>query len=63
VADRLVRDEHHLARVAMRHHYFGDLAVGESTTRFLALVEEVAALRDRLLGVTPQDQGPAEITA
>lgn len=63
VADRLVRDEHHLARVAMRHHYFGDLAVGESTTRFLALVEEVAALRDRLLGDTPQDHGPAEITA
>jgi len=63
VADRLERDEHHLARVAMRHHYFDDLAVGDSTTRFLALVEEMVVLRDRLLGVTPLDQGPAEITA
>ena len=60
---RLERDEHHLARVAMRHHYFDDLAVGDSTTRFLALVEEMVVLRDRLLGVTPLDQGPAEITA
>lgn len=50
VADRLVHDEHHLARVAMRHHYFDDVAVGESTTRFIAAVRELAAHRDRLMG-------------
>ena len=46
---RLERDEHQLARMAMRHHYFDDLHVGESTTRFLAAVSELVALRDRLL--------------
>ena len=49
VSDRLDRDEHHLARVAMRHHYFDDLHVGDSTTRFLAAVTEVVALRDQLI--------------
>ena len=33
---RLEHDEHHLARVAMRHHYFDDIQVGDSTTRFLS---------------------------
>ncbi|GIM63605.1 glycosyl transferase [Planomonospora venezuelensis] len=46
---RLEHDEHHLARVAMRHHYFDDLAVGESTGRFLAEVSRLVALRDELL--------------
>lgn len=50
LADRLDHDEHHLARVAMRHHYFDDVQVGESTTRFIEAVVELAALRDRLLG-------------
>ncbi|KQV69696.1 hypothetical protein ASC64_07630 [Nocardioides sp. Root122] len=49
VADRLDHDEHHLARVAMRHHYFDDLHVGDSTTRFLSAVTEVVDLRDRLV--------------
>jgi hypothetical protein len=47
---RLEYDEHHLGRVAMRHHYFDDLQVGDSTARFLDAVSELVALRDRLLG-------------
>jgi hypothetical protein len=46
---RLENDELHLARVSMRHHYFDDVRVGESTTRFITEVRELAALRDRLL--------------
>jgi hypothetical protein len=53
VAARLDLDEHHLARVAMRHHYFDDHQVGDSTTRFLESVSELVALRDRLLGADP----------
>ena len=49
LVDRLEHDEHHLARVAMRHHYFDDLLVGESTVRFLSAVGELVALRDELL--------------
>jgi hypothetical protein len=56
---RLDHDEHHLARVAMRHHYFDDLAVGDSTTRFLAAVDELAALRDRLVGAAPSPDAAA----
>ncbi|WP_322921995.1 CDP-glycerol glycerophosphotransferase family protein [Nocardioides renjunii] len=48
--DRLQHDEHRLARTAMRHHYFDDLHVGDSTVRFLGAVSELVALRDRLLG-------------
>jgi hypothetical protein len=61
---RLEHDEHHLARVAMRHHYFDDLHVGDSTVRFLDAVSELVALRDQLLGSAPrpEDQGAA-ITA
>jgi hypothetical protein len=33
----------------MRHHYFGDVKVGDSTARFLTEVRELSALRDRLL--------------
>jgi CDP-glycerol glycerophosphotransferase (TagB/SpsB family) len=50
VAARLDHDEHHLARVAMRHHYFDDVQVGESTARFIDEVAGLVALRDRLLG-------------
>jgi hypothetical protein len=50
VGARLDHDEHHLARVAMRHHYFDDLQIGDSTTRFLDAVGELVELRDRLLG-------------
>ena len=55
LAARLDHDEHHLARVAMRHHYFDDVAVGESTTRFLAVVSDLVALRDQLQGVEPPE--------
>lgn len=61
ISARLEHDEHHLARVAMRHHYFDDLQVGESTVRFLEAVSELVALRDRLLGTSPDDT--AAITA
>ena len=49
LVDRLDRDEHRLARVAMRHHYFDDLHVGDSTGRFLTAVTELVTLRDQLL--------------
>ena len=62
IASRLEVDEHQLARVAMRHHYFDDLRVGESTVRFLETVSELVSLRDRLLGVEPSGDGAA-ITA
>ena len=54
LGDRLERDEHQLARMAMRHHYFDDLHVGDSTARFLGAVSELVALCDQLLG----DQQP-----
>jgi hypothetical protein len=49
LASRLDHDEHHLARLAMRHFYFDDIQVGDSTTRFLDAVDELVTLRDRLL--------------
>ncbi|HEY0890420.1 MAG TPA: CDP-glycerol glycerophosphotransferase family protein [Nocardioides sp.] len=58
IADRLEHDEHRIARAAMRHYYFDDLGVGESTERFLEAVGELAALRDEYLGVRP---APAEV--
>jgi hypothetical protein len=62
--DRLEHDEHQLARVAMRHHYFDDLHVGDSTVRFLAAVSELVALRDQLVGETARPAGAdAAITA
>jgi CDP-glycerol glycerophosphotransferase (TagB/SpsB family) len=50
---RLGHDEHHLARLAMRHYYFDDIQVSDSTHRFLDAVSGLVALRDRLLGVVP----------
>ena len=49
LAARLDHDELYPARTEMRHHYFGDLGVGESTARFLAAVLDLVELRDRLL--------------
>jgi hypothetical protein len=49
VARRLDHDELHLARIAMRHHYFDDVKVGDSTARFLDAVAELVTLRDTLL--------------
>ena len=34
----------------MRHHYFDDLQIGDSTTRFLDAVRDLVLLRDRLIG-------------
>ena len=62
ISARLHHDEHHLARVAMRHHYFDDLQVGDSTVRFLDAVSELVALRDELLGTSRGEDGQA-ITA
>ncbi|WGX94329.1 CDP-glycerol glycerophosphotransferase family protein [Nocardioides sp. L-11A] len=47
---RLDHDEHRIARAAMRHHYFDDNGVGDSTVRFVEAVAELVALRDRLQG-------------
>ena len=41
----------------MRHHYFDDLHVGDSTVRFLAAVSELVALRDQLLGEGARPDG------
>ena len=49
LAARLEHDELHLARIAMRHHYFDDVKVGDSTARFLDAMAELAALRDTLV--------------
>jgi hypothetical protein len=58
---RLDHDEHHLARVAMRHHYFDDLQVGDSTLRFKAEVADLVALRDRLVGESGDEASAAII--
>jgi len=49
VAARLDHDELHLDRLAMRHFYFDDIQVGDSTTRFLDSVTGLVGLRDQLL--------------
>jgi hypothetical protein len=59
---RLDHDEHRIARAAMRHHYFDDVRVGESTDRFVTEVGALVALRDRLIGVGPQ-LGGASVSA
>lgn len=63
ITGRLEHDVHHLARVAMRHHYFDDLQVGDSTTRFLEAVSGLVALRDRLLDAEPSESEAAADTA
>jgi hypothetical protein len=50
LAARLDRDDYRSARESMRRHYFGDLAPGESTERFLSALDELIAERDRLIG-------------
>jgi hypothetical protein len=64
LTDRLEHDEHQLARAAMRHHYFDDLQVGDSTVRFLDAVSELVTLRDQILGqATRPDEADGAITA
>jgi CDP-glycerol:poly(glycerophosphate) glycerophosphotransferase len=53
IVNRLDHDEHRMARGAMRHHYFDDLQVGESTVRFLDAVDDLVRRRDQLLGADP----------
>jgi hypothetical protein len=52
IAQRLAHDEYRTARAAVRGLYFGDLAPGESTTRFLAAVDEAVSVRDAHLSAT-----------
>jgi hypothetical protein len=50
LARRLADDPNRVEREAMRRFYFGDLAPGESTQRFIAAIADTAAARDRQLG-------------
>lgn len=56
IAERLRHDEYRAARAAVRGLYFGDLAPGESTARFLAAVDTLVATRDAHLSA-PSTQG------
>jgi hypothetical protein len=56
VAARLVEDSLLPRRQELRRFYFGDLAPGESTERFLAAVGDVVAQRDDLLSRLPHHQ-------
>jgi hypothetical protein len=56
MAARLEDDALLERRQQMRHFYFGDLAPGESTERFLAAVSEVIGRRDELLAKLPHHQ-------
>jgi hypothetical protein len=52
VAGRLDHDEYRSARASVRSLYFGDLAPGESTTRFLAAIDDAVRIRDAHLSVS-----------
>ena len=49
MAKRMDADDLLDSRERMRHFYFGDLAPGESTERFLASISEVVEQRDRFV--------------
>jgi CDP-glycerol glycerophosphotransferase (TagB/SpsB family) len=59
VAERLDHDEYRQARAAVRELYFGDLAPGESTTRFLAAIDHAVTVRDIHLSATTALEVPA----
>jgi CDP-glycerol glycerophosphotransferase (TagB/SpsB family) len=59
LAQRLAEDVHRPEREALRRHYFGDLAPGESTRRFLDAVSATVADRDRALASRAVDEPPA----
>ena len=63
VAQRLAHDEHRIARTAMRHHYFDELGVGDSTQRFLETVGELVRRRDLLVGAQPNTDALGAETA
>ncbi len=50
VAARLENDEHRIARAAMRHFYFDDNGIGDSTRSFVTTVAALVARRDALMG-------------
>jgi hypothetical protein len=52
VAGRLDHDEYRSARASVRSLYFGDLAPGESTTRFLAAIDDAVRTRDAHLSTS-----------
>ncbi|WP_210439090.1 CDP-glycerol glycerophosphotransferase family protein [Nocardioides xinjiangensis] len=58
LADRLEQDEHLLARHQLRRFYFDDLAVGESTVRFVRTVSDLCDRRDRLQGLGTDEALP-----
>lgn len=61
VAARFDHDTLAAERVRLRGLYFGDLAPGESTRRFMEAIDAVVAERDALLAARPQHHvGPAE---
>lgn len=62
LASRLEQDVHRAGRDAMRRHYFGDLAPGESTERFLAAVGETVRIRDALMTRLAVTDHPAGVT-
>jgi len=49
LAARLEQDVFRSERLRLRRFYFGDLSVGESTTRFLEAVDDTVETRDRML--------------
>ena len=49
LAARLSHDAHRVGREAVRRYYFGDLAAGQSTERFLSAIEQTVQVRDRLI--------------
>ena len=59
LAGRLAEDSRMDERIAMRRFYFGDIAPGESTQRFLDAVSEVAAARDTMVARLPHRQTQA----
>lgn len=49
ITKRLEHDELRETRLRLRQMYFGDVAVGESTQRFMNAVEELVEARDQLI--------------
>jgi hypothetical protein len=62
LAARLEDDVRRADRARSRQFYFGDLAPGESTQRFLTAVADIVALRDELLAKLPPGHGHAHAT-
>lgn len=59
--DRLADDLYRADRERTRAHYFGDLVPGESTTRFLAAVDDAVVTRDRQVAMLMAETNEAAI--